>query len=474
MPPPFPSRTVESTRILPLNDKEIIGGDFVLYWMQQAQRAEENQALEYAVELANHLDRPPVVVFGLTEGYPDANLRHYRFMLEGLKETAGALAQRGIRMVVQSGSPPDVALQVGRGAAAIVCDCGYLRFQKSWRQEVAREATCRVVQIETEVIVPVAVTSTKAEYAARTLRPKIHRHVDHYLAESSAIPVQKSSLKLEAKQLKHSLNLDEIDTLLARLDIDRSVVPVTAFFKGGTRAAKKRFENFVNQHLKLYPEHHNQPQTDDTARISPYLHFGQISPLYLARRIAAVDGRTVGRQAKDAFVEQLLVRRELAINFVNFTPNYDAYDGIPGWAAQTLADHGSDERPHHYSRAQWENAATHDPYWNAAMQEMKHTGFMHNYMRMYWGKKILEWSRRPRQAFDTTLALNNKYFLDGRDPNSFTSVAWLYGVHDRPWPERPIFGKIRYMAASGLERKCDIKAYVEKVRKLVEMAENGR
>ncbi len=467
MPQPSHSLSIEPTRIKLLNQKKMTDGDFVLYWMQQSQRAEENQALEYAVELANHLDRPMVVVFGLTNGYPEANLRHYRFMLEGLRETVATLEKRGIQMAVQLGSPPDVALKAGQRAAAIVCDCGYLRFQKAWRRSLARKAACRVVQVEADVVVPVAVTSSKAEYAARTLRPKITRHLNEYLKEFHVVPLKNSSLGLDIKNLRANLNLEAIDALQSRLDVDRSVEPVNLFFKGGTREAKKRLKNFLNQSLKHYPDHHNQPQTDDISHMSPYLHFGQISPLYLALQVKAVDGRKVGLDAIEAYLEQLIVRRELAVNFVNFTPNYDTYDCIPGWASQTLSDHLSDDRPNRYSRTQLENAETHDPYWNAAMLEMKHTGFMHNYMRMYWGKKILEWSRTPQQAFDITLALNNKYFLDGRDPNSYTGVAWIYGVHDRAWPERPIFGKTRFMAASGLERKCDIMAYVKKINKTI-------
>jgi deoxyribodipyrimidine photo-lyase len=167
-----------------------------------------------------------------------------------------------------------------------------------------------------------------------------------------------------------------------------------------------------------------------------------------------------------AYLEELVVRRELAINFVYYTPDYDTYSCLPAWARQTLAEHKQDKRQFLYTATQLENAATHDPYWNAAMLEMKHTGFMHNYIRMYWGKKILEWSRTPEQAFKTTLAINNKYFIDGRDPNSYAGVAWTFGMHDRAWKERPVFGKVRYMAASGLERKCDIRAYVKKVENL--------
>jgi len=196
-----------------------------------------------------------------------------------------------------------------------------------------------------------------------------------------------------------------------------------------------------------------------------YLHFGQISPVYLARE--AVGRRGVSVENKDAFIEELVVRRELAANFTAHTPRYDTWAALPRWARESLEAHRSDRRPRLYTAADLEAGNTHDPYWNAAMAEMKHTGYMHNYMRMYWGKKVLEWSKDPEEAFRTLLLLNNRYFLDGRDPNSYAGVAWIFGVHDRAWGERPVYGKVRTMTAAGLERKCDIRGYVDKVNERV-------
>jgi len=452
---------IQSTRIKTLNDADICKGDYVLYWMQQSQRAACNHALEFAVQQANKLNRMLLVVFGLMDDYPEANLRHYTFMLEGLKETRAALASRGIKMVLHLGHPPEVALSLGRRASMIICDRGYLRHQRAWRRQVAKQAPCPVVQVESDVVVPVEVVSEKAEYAARTIRPKIHRHLESYLVGLKQTIVKHPSLGLNVK----GIDLDDIEQLVQNLNLDRSVAPVSALFKGGTSQALKRFDGFIRQRLKYYDQHSNQPQTSDISHMSPYLHFGQISPLYLALKLSRAPDSL--KAVKDAYIEQIVVRRELAMNFAFYTSRYDGYTCIPGWARKTLADHEHDTREYLYSRRQLENAATHDPYWNASMMEMKHTGFMHNYMRMYWGKKILEWSSTPQKAFRTTLAINNKYFLDGRDPNSYTGVAWIYGVHDRAWTERPIFGKTRYMAASGLERKCDIAAYVKKVDDLV-------
>jgi deoxyribodipyrimidine photo-lyase len=448
---------IHHSRIQVLNDLELCKRDFVLYWMQQSQREEYNHALEYAIQQANKMDQPVLVVFGLLDDYPEANLRHYTFMLEGLQETQQSLRQRGIKMIVQKGQPVDIALAIGRRASLIVCDRGYLRHQRKWRIAVARRAKCRVVEVESDVVVPVEVVSNKAEYAARTIRPKIHKHLKDYLGEFKPSEIKRPSLNIQV----NGIDLSNIEVAARKMSIDQSVLPVSGFFSGGTSKAKTIFREFLRRRFERYVENRNQPQTDDISHMSKYLHFGQISPLYLALEALKTDKHF--KQAREAFLEELIVRRELAMNFVYYTPDYDSYDCLPTWAKKTLAEHKKDRREYLYSQRQLENCQTHDEYWNAAMLEMKSTGFMHNYMRMYWGKKILEWSQTPEDAFKKTLAMNNKYFLDGRDANSYAGVAWVFGVHDRAWFEWPIFGKIRYMAAAGLERKCDIQAYVAKV-----------
>jgi deoxyribodipyrimidine photo-lyase len=458
------AQPVQETRIQRLNDLEQRKGRYVLYWMQQSQRAEYNHALEYAIQKANALDQGVLVGFGLMDEYPEANLRHYTFMLEGLLETQASLSEQGIKMVIQRGSPVEVASALGRNASLIVCDRGYLRHQKTWRTQLARSASCGVVQIESDVVVPIEVVSQKAEYAARTIRPKIYQHLNNYLVPFKSSALKRSSLDLKIK----GLDAKDVGAVLTRLSIDRSITPVTEFFRGGTSQGKAKFDEFKKERLRRYVKNRNQPQTDDISHVSPYLHFGHLSPLYLTLKIKGVDKLLLEDQ--EAYLEELIVRRELAMNFVNYTFNYDSYTCIPQWAMKTLRQHQKDQREYMYSRGQLENAETHDGYWNAAMREMKMTGFMHNYMRMYWGKKILEWSETPEQAFRTMLAMNNKYFLDGRDPNSYAGVSWVFGVHDRAWFERPIFGKIRYMAASGLERKCDIRSYVKKVEALTKRA----
>ena len=450
------SRRIHPARISLLGGQRGSAGRYVLYWMQQSQRAEFNHALEFAAQRANDLGQPLVTVFCLVDGYPGANLRHCRFMLEGLRGTAAALERRGIRFVMRRGAPGEVVPELGRRATEIVCDRGYLRHQKAWRRGVAAGAQCPVYQVESDVVVPVEAASGKAEYAARTLRPKIHRRLEEFLVPLRPTPLRRDSLG----QRIEGLDPGDVDALLARLDIDRSVPPVP-FFEGGTLRAKRVFRRFLSLHLDGYAAQRNRPGTDFVSHMGMYLHFGQISPLYLAL-VAGAAGRGLSRD-RDVFLEELLVRRELACNFVHFTPDYDRFSCLPAWARATLHEHRRDRRPRRYSPAELDAAATHDPYWNAAMREMKHSGYMHNYMRMYWGKKILEWSGSPRGAFRTALCLNNRYFIDGRDPNSYAGVGWIFGLHDRPWARRSVFGSVRYMSAGGLERKADPEAYIEKV-----------
>lgn len=455
------SHNIEPERIRTLNDQEELEEkNYVLYWMQQSQRAEYNHALEFAIDRANELKKTLLVVFGLMDDYPDANLRHYYFMLEGLHEVQQALEKRKIRMIVAHGNPADVALKYAEKSCSIICDMGYLRHQREWRKKVAQKARVKVWQIESDLIVPVEVVSQKQEYAARTIRSKIHKHLDKFLNEVKPGKIKNSSLNIK----DDGMDISDVARACDKLKLDTSVPPVPQFFNGGTSEAKKRFRDFLKQSLPKYNKNRNQAQTNDISHMSMYLHFGQVSAVWLARKTLEQNHK----EDVDSYIEELLVRRELAANYCYYNPEYDSFNSIPEWAQKTLEKHKSDEREHVYTRQQLEDAETHDEYWNASMREMRYTGFMHNYMRMYWGKKILEWTNTPEHAYRTLLAINNKYFLDGRDHNSYTNVSWIFGIHDRAWQERPVFGKIRTMVASGLERKFDVKAYVKKVDDLVE------
>jgi deoxyribodipyrimidine photo-lyase len=306
-------------------------------------------------------------------------------------------------------------------------------------------------------VVPLEAASDRAEIAARTLRPKLQRVWDEYLCPLEDAPVRQSALDL---RIDGAIDPSDVDGVLRTLQLDRSVAPV-ARFKGGTAEARRRLRQFLASKLDGYADARSEPAAFQCSLLSPYLHFGQISPVEIALAVRAA--RETADRDRGAYLEELIVRRELAANFVEFEPRYDEYPGLPAWARATLDAHRADRRPHLYAREQLESARTHDRYWNTAMREMRDTGYMHNYMRMYWAKKILEWTPDPENAFRTTLYLNNKYFLDGRDASSYANVAWAFGLHDRPWPERPVFGKVRYMNARGLERKFDMAAYLRAV-----------
>jgi deoxyribodipyrimidine photo-lyase len=354
---------IDTARIEKLNDREEREGSYVLYWMQASQRHLDNHALEFAIEQANRRDRSVLVGFGLTAGYPDANLRHYHFMLEGLTQTADGLSERGIKLVVRLGDPADVALELAADACLVVCDRGYLRFQKEWRHRVAEQAPCAVIQVESDVVVPVRQASDKREYAARTIRPKLQRQKDGFCRLPDAVVPAKSSLPLHVT----GEDVSDVDGLLSRLDLDRSVGPVPSFFSGGPDTALARFRDFLDQKLSVYSAHRNQPQTDDSSHMSPYLHFGQVSPI---RLIADAESRMSGageaeKESLEEFTEELMVRRELSINYCEYEPAYDQFTSLPDWALKTLAEHAGDERPTLYSLEQLEQSQTHDEYWNA-------------------------------------------------------------------------------------------------------------
>jgi len=424
-------------------------GAFVLYWMQASQRAVDNHSLEYAIERANDLALPVGVLFCLTQDYPEANLRHYAFMLEGLRETVDALTSRGIATLVVNGSPVTQVPRVARRAAMVVTDRGYLRHQREWLAQVAGSLECPLVQVETDAVVPVESASPKAEYAAATFRPRIGRMLLRYL-----VPVRpREAVAPQLRFDEPSIDLSDVDVALAALRVDTTVGRVQTL-RGGASEAQRLLVAFLDEKLEDYERLRSNPAEQCSSQLSPYLHFGQVSPL----RVALL-ARDRGGPGADAFLEQLIIRRELSLNYVYYNTSYDRIAALPRWAQETLTAHDADQRPYVYDLDALEGATTHDPYWNAAQLEVVRTGSMHNYMRMYWGKKILEWSPTPADAFERALYLNNRWQLDGRDPNSYAGVAWCFGMHDRPWQERPVFGKVRYMNAAGLERKFPIRDY---------------
>ncbi|HKK64415.1 MAG TPA: deoxyribodipyrimidine photo-lyase [Clostridia bacterium] len=485
---------IQDERIQALNNAHSRSGAYVLYWMQQSARAHYNHALELAVEKANSLKIPLLVLCVLTDSYPEANLRHYRFLLEGFEDTRRRLADRGIRLLLLQGEPLTCVPEVARQAALLVCDRGYLRFQRQWRAELSRRVACPCLQVESDVLVPVEAAYPKQAYTAGILRPKLHALLERFLIDLPETPLARPSLGIDlnvssfnCKFVSQDLDLRSLE---GDLKTDQTVRPVE-WIEGGTSAALQRLEEFLAGKIDKFHQLRNDPSRNYLSHLSPYLHFGQISPLYIALQVRAAagakdirdtetDGETGGKtdggtrgetsgetpalgEGAAAFLEELIVRRELAMNFAYYNQNYDNYNCLPNWAQTTLAEHEVDRRDYLYSLPQLEAAETHDPYWNAAQTELRVYGKMHGYMRMYWGKKILEWSPTPRKAYERALYLNNKYSLDGRDANGYAGVGWCFGLHDRAWPERPVFGKTRYMNANGLKRKFNIEAYVQKL-----------
>jgi deoxyribodipyrimidine photo-lyase len=428
-------------------------GSCVVYWMQRAQRGLDNPALDLAVEAANELGKPIVVFFAPVPFYPHANLRHYRFLNDGIRDIADALQRRNIGFVLRR-FPESSLLRFCDevNAALVIGDENPMREPEGWRQKAARKLRVPLWTLDADVIVPTKLLE-KAQYAAHTIRPRLQSKLSSFLVAS-----KNPQAKARWKKPKDLASLPIDFDITEGWPLDRSVA-AAAIWRGGTKEALRLLGDFIAHKLRGYGTLRNKPEIDHSSRLSPYLHFGHISPITIA---LSVQKSAVPAADKEAFLNQLVTWRELSINFVRFNPSYDNFECAEPWAHRTLAKHSSDRRPIIYSEAQLANAETHDPLWNAAQVQMVRTGWMHNYMRMYWGKKILEWSPSPAEAHRVAVQLNDKYELDGRDPNGYAGIAWsIVGKFGRPWFERPIFGQIRYMSAASTGRKFDSKEYIE-------------
>ncbi|MGL4994430.1 MAG: deoxyribodipyrimidine photo-lyase [Bacteroidales bacterium] len=458
---------MNNNRIKELNPSPLnLQGEYVLYRMQASVRLRHNLALRYAIDQANSLGLPLRILYTLYPNSPEANLRHFTFLVQGLLDFASSASERGYQLVVEIGNTSDSVAKHIYAAAVIVLDRGYLLEQRQWQEEIVTLSKCRVIQVEDNLLVPIETTSDKVEWAARTIRPRIHRSLNQMLED--IIFEYPNDLN---DDLKRPIDFSDLKSHLCNFLDDTSLIndrltPVDTI--GGESQALSLFEYFVREKMIHYSTERNNPSSNGSSRISPYLHFGHISPLTLIQMArqgeSSIDDRLVGlyQESMDTLIEQLIVRRELAHNWVFYTPNYHNYEALPEWCRTTLAKHMSDHRGITYTIDQLINCHTHEESWNAAMREMIYTGYMENTLRMYWGKKILEWSETPQEAFQRALYLNNYYFLDGRDANSYVGVAWCFGLHDRPWSERPIFGMIRYMNQAGLYRKYDMNSYIAK------------
>jgi len=427
-------------------------GCCVVYWMQRSQRGVDNPALDIAVEAANLLGRPVVAFFAPAPFYPNGNLRHYKFLAEGIPDIAEALAKRNVGFVLRRYPEHSLLGFCGQVRPSLVVgDENSMREPERWREIATQKLRVPFWTIDSDVIVPSRLME-KEQYAAHIIRRRLQAQVDRFL-----IKPRNPRAKVAWKKPRGLYALAPDFDITEGWELDRSVSPVSTF-RGGTAEGMRLLREFVRKKLTKYGEQRNHPEVDGTSRLSPYLHFGQLGPLTVALALREADAPAA---TKEAFLNQLLVWRELAINFVTYNCNYDSFESGENWAHRTLAKHARDPRPVVYSAQQLEHAETHDPLWNAAQQQMVNTGWMHNYVRMYWAKKILEWSKSPAEAYGIAVALNDKYQLDGRDPNGYAGIAWsVVGKFDRPWFERPIFGQIRYMSGASTVRKFDSGKYI--------------
>jgi deoxyribodipyrimidine photo-lyase len=452
-----PMSKVNQKRVRVLRDGTAGAGP-IAYWMSRDQRVEDNWALLHAQQLALVRKKPLLVVFCLVPSFLNAMMRQYGFMLAGLRELEPALREKNIPFRLVCGPPEQMIPRFvsDHKLGILVTDFDPLRIKRGWKEEVAGKIPIPFHEVDAHNIVPCWIASPKQEYAARTFRPKIRRALAEFLEEFP-------KLKNHPFPRKEKIPLIDWRRIKGSLQVDNRVSEIT-WIAPGQKAARKMLRDFLRNKLALYTERRNDPIMDGQSGLSPYLHFGQVS----SQRVALeVQKSTVDHASKEAFLEELVVRRELSDNFCFYNSNYDTIYGSPSWAQATLREHSRDERQYIYSVEEFEHAMTHDELWNEAQLEMVKTGKMHGYMRMYWAKKILEWTQSPEEALQIALYLNDKYELDGRDPNGYVGCAWsIGGVHDRAWPTRPVFGKIRYMSYQGCKSKFDVGSYIEKIRNL--------
>jgi deoxyribodipyrimidine photo-lyase len=433
-------------------------------------RAEQNWALTAAIEAANRLGLPLAVYHGLGCTYPHANDRLHRFILEGAAELSQRFARRGIGyhfyLRRRPTDPNDLVYRLAQRAALVVTDDFPAFFIPDQTARVAGRLDVAMLAVDSNGIVPLAAIPGE-QYGAYTLRPRLRRILPDHLGPVPEPPVRRDSLDLRLDVPGTQVAPDSLDSLIAGCAIDHGVLPSPAY-RGGYSEARARLDRFIAGPLRSYATARNQPGAETTSRLSPYLHFGQISPQEVA--LAVRDATRAPREHRDAYLEELIVRRELGYNFCRFNANHRSLAALPPWAQATLEAHAEDSRPFLYTAEEFERARTHDYLWNAIQAELLTTGLMFGYYRMYWGKKIIEWSATCEEALAAAVSLHDRYALDGRDPNTYANILWCFGLHDRPWPERPVFGKVRTMTLAGMRRKTNVEAYL---REIADLAATG-
>ena len=448
-------------RVVQLNDTEVNKrARYVLYWMQMYKCVDYNYALIWATRKANELKLPLVVYEGLKYYYPWASDRLHTFILEGVEEKRMRFAELGIKYVFylqkDADSPKQTVAKLAKDAALIVTDDFPCFVIPEHNKRIAERATVPVHVVDSNGIIPMS-KFDKEEYAAYTIRPKIKMLLSNYLKPQANDCLEIDGTNIDIDCPKTTVTAENISQVVSECDIDHSVKPSRLYY-GGTDNGRRRLAKFIDEILPNYGATRNTPEIDGSSRLSPYLHFGFLSSIEIA---LAVDESNAPAASKDAFLEELIVRRELSFNFTRHNPNYDSLASLPPWVQKTMREHHDDERQFNYMLEQLEAGETHDELWNAAQREMVATGEMHNYVRMLWGKNVIAWTPSYEIAFETLVHLNNKYCLDGRDPNSYAGILWCFGKHDRPWMERPVFGTIRYMTSASTGKKFDSRKYID-------------
>lgn len=444
---------VDETRVRVLN-KNAAGIGPIVYWMQRDQRIDDNWALLYAQQRALEQKVPLYVVFNLVSTFAGASWRQYEFMLSGLEEVAQRLAELNISFHILQGDPTETVSKFVKrvGAGELVIDFNPLRFVREWKAAVSNSVSVRMTEVDAHNIIPCWVASEKEEFAAYTFRPKVHKKLREYLTDIPEV--------VPHPYVGEAASEPDFEELRKIVLADRTVAAVE-WLTPGSLAAKEQVRHFILSKLSAYSTDRNDPTKDGQSNLSPYLHFGQLSAQWLARQVS--QAYDTNKESRETYLEELIVRRELADNYCHYNQRYDQVAGAHAWAQKTIAEHAGDVREYVYDRGMFESGMTHDELWNAMQMQLVKEGKLHGWCRMYWAKKILEWTPDAQAAIDTALYLNDKYSLDGNDPNGFTGVMWsICGMHDRAWNERPVFGKVRYMNYAGAKRKFDVSAYIDK------------
>jgi deoxyribodipyrimidine photo-lyase len=485
MAAPIPELRIRALNEAPLRDD----GSYVLYWMTAARRTRFNYALDRAVELATDLDRPLLVLEALRVGYPWASDRIHRFVLDGMADNARAFEGTGVLyhpyVEPRTGDGEGLLSALAKRAAVVVTDDSPVFFLPRMTATAARQVGVRMEGVDSNGLLPLRATD-RVFARAFDFRRFLQRELAPHLEETP----RRAPLRTKLRPLRRLPNgipgpwprtsariLDGDASTLADLPIDHAVSPVP--FRGGEQAGRQELRDFVDLRLAGYGQDRNRPEEAASSGLSPYLHFGHVSPHEVLHELAEQEDWTPASVRDDAsgsragwwrmspgaegFLDQLVTWRELGLNSAAHAPDHGRYESLPDWALQTLEEHAADPRPHVYSLEEFERAETHDDLWNAAQTQLREEGRIHNYLRMLWGKKILHWSESPRAAFEIMVALNDRYAIDGRDPNSTSGITWVLGRYDRAWgPERPVFGKVRYMSGANTRRKLPVKGYVER------------